>query len=307
MSQTIAPTGVSPPPSMTLARSLATGVDELSGMGPLDLYKEQMDNGNTEAKVDAMKRLPVVAFALGPAKMQSDLLPYLKEISLQQPPIEDELLLLMAKQMETFVPALLSGPNEILELVPIVERLGTIEETVVRDQAVLLMNHLCYNLQKSAPLDPAIVSQLVSMSKRLVGADWFTAKVSAAGMLPELYSLTKHADLPYLYKELCVDETPMVRRAAAKYLGKLLKALDSVDKANELVPVLQQLSRDEQDSVRMLSVASMNDVGETYCDSPDWTKEHILPLLKDASTDLSWYVPTCCVEVICSRNRKRLT
>jgi hypothetical protein len=45
------------------------------------------------------------------------------------------------------------------------------------------------------------------MAKRLVGADWFTAKVSAAGMLPELYTLTKHAGLVYLYKELCMDET----------------------------------------------------------------------------------------------------
>eukprot|EP00526_Cylindrotheca_closterium_P004863 CAMPEP_0113602988 /NCGR_PEP_ID=MMETSP0017_2-20120614/1041_1 /TAXON_ID=2856 /ORGANISM="Cylindrotheca closterium" /LENGTH=634 /DNA_ID=CAMNT_0000511355 /DNA_START=197 /DNA_END=2101 /DNA_ORIENTATION=+ /assembly_acc=CAM_ASM_000147 len=290
MSQTIAPTGVSPPPSITLARSLSTGTDELSGMGPFDLYKEQMDNGNTEAKVDAMKRLPVVAFALGSAKMQSELLPYLKTTALQQPPIEDELLVLMAKQMETFVPALLNDPKEIMELVPIVERLGSIEETVVRNQAVALMNHLCGSLIKSAPLDPALVSPLVSMSKRLVGADWFTAKVSAAGMLPELYNLTKHADLPYLYKELCVDETPMVRRAAAQHLGKLLKALGSKEKANELIPVLQQLARDEQDSVRMLAVASMADVGDVYCSSPEWTKEFILPLLKDASTDLSWRV-----------------
>ena len=106
--------------------------------------------------------------------------------------MDDELLLLMAKQIQTFVPALLSKPSQILDLLPIVERLAAVEETVVRDEAVVLMNHLCANLTKSAPLDASVVTTLVSMAKRLVGADWFTAKVSAAGMLPKLHTLTKY-------------------------------------------------------------------------------------------------------------------
>jgi serine/threonine-protein phosphatase 2A regulatory subunit A len=257
-------------------------------MGPFDLYKTQMDDGNTEAKVDGMKRLPVVAYAMGSAKTQSELLPYLQTTALKQPPIEDELLLLMAKQLETFVPALLSTPKQILELLPIVESLGTVEETVVRDQAVTLMNHLCTHLKPNAPLDAPLVSSLVSMAKRLGGADWFTAKVSCAGMLPELYALTQHADISSLYKELCVDETPMVRRAASQHIGKLMKHLGTKEKASELIPVLQQLSKDEQDSVRMLAVASMSHVGDTYSSDPEWTKEFLLPLVKDASTDMSW-------------------
>lgn len=257
-------------------------------MGPFELYKTQMDNGNTEAKVDAMKRLPVVAYALGPAKTQSELLPYLQTTALNQPPMEDELLLLMAKQMETFVPALLSTPKQILEMLPIVESLATVEETVVRDQAVALMNHLCAHLKPNAPLEAPLVSSLVSMAKRLGGADWFTAKVSCAGMLPELYALTLHADMSQLYKELCVDETPMVRRAASQHLGKLMKYLENTEKAGELVPVLQQLAKDEQDSVRMLAVASISYVGDAYSSTPEWTKEFILPLLKDAATDMSW-------------------
>ena len=296
MSLSLAPSGISPPPSITLARSIPSGVDELTNMGPFELFQTQMDDGNTEAKVDAMKRLPVVAYALGTEKTLSTLLPFLQTLSLKTPTIEDELLLLMAKQMETFVPALLSTPEQILELLPIVERLASVEETVVRDQAVNLMNHLCTHLKTSAPLDAPVVTSLVSMAKRLAGADWFTAKVSGAGMLPELYNVTQHADISYLYKELCTDDTPMVRRGAALHLGKLLKALGSKEKANDLIPVLQQLAKDEQDSVRMLAVATMSNVGDTYADSPEWTKEFILPLFKDASTDLSWYVSTsfCC-------------
>jgi len=290
MSLSISPAGISPAASLALARSIPQGVEELSSMGPFDLFQAQMETGNSEAKIDAMKRLPVVAFAMGSTSVSTDLLPYLKRVALQQPPMDDELLLLMAKQIQTFVPALLSKPLQILELLPIVERLAAVEETVVRDEAVTLMNHLCSNLTKSASLDSPVVTTLVSMAKRLVGADWFTAKVSAAGMLPELHTLTKYSELAYLFKELCMDETPMVRRAASQHLGHFLKTLGSREKASELVPVLQQLCKDDQDSVRMLAVASTANVGPLYGKTPEWTKDVFLPLLKEGSTDTSWRV-----------------
>jgi serine/threonine-protein phosphatase 2A regulatory subunit A len=284
---------VAPTPSLTLARSLPQGVDELSKMGPLDLFKSQMDSGSTEAKVDAMKRLRLVAYAMGTDAAVGSLVPYLQSLALKQPPPEDELLLLLAKQLQTFVPGLLQTPKDILTVVPILERLAAVEETVVRDEAVVGMNHLVSHLTPpgSTGTVEAFVSQsLLSMAKRLVGADWFTAKVSAAGMLPTLYHVTKHTELPNLYKELCMDETPMVRRSASLHLGDFLNKLGAKEKANDLIPVLQGLCKDEQDSVRMLAVASLAKVGDGYAKSPEWTKEFFLPILKEGSTDLSWYV-----------------
>lgn len=293
MSLNMPPAGISPASSLTLARSIPHGVDELSNMGPFELFQAQMETANAEAKVDSMKRLPVVAYAMGAKSVTSDLLPYLQEVALVQPPVDDELLLLMAKQLQTFVPNLLTKTSEILELLPIVERLAAVEETVVRDEAVVLMNHLCSNIGKlsTSPPEASVVTALVNMAKRLVGADWFTAKVSAAGILPGLYTLTKYSELSYLFKELCMDETPMVRRAAAQHLGSFIKTLGgNKDKANDLIPVLQQLCKDDQDSVRMLAVSCMASVGPQYGKSPDWTKEFFLPLLKEGSTDTSWRV-----------------
>lgn len=292
MSLSLSPAGISPATSLTLARSIPQGVDELTNMGPFDLFQTQMETGNAEAKIDAMKRLPVVAYAMGIETVSSDLLPYLQEIALMQPPMDDELLLLMAKQLQTFAPNLLSKPSQILELLPIVERLAAVEETVVRDEAVVLMDHLCMHMKASSlSLDSSLVTTLVNMTKRLVSADWFTAKVSAAGLLPEIFSLTKYSELSYLFKELCMDETPMVRRAAAKHLGHFIETLGGdKDKADDLIPVLQQLCKDDQDSVRMLAVSCMANVGSSYGKSPDWTKEFFLPLLKEGSTDTSWRV-----------------
>jgi serine/threonine-protein phosphatase 2A regulatory subunit A len=277
-----------------MVRSLPQGVDELINMGPFDLFTSQMESGSTEAKVDAMKRLGIVAYAMGKDPVVANLIPYLQGLSTKQPPPEDELLLLLAKQVQTFCPGLLYSAKDLLALVPILERLAAVEETVVRDEAVLGMNHVCQQFLTApgaqSPVEPFVSQYLVSMSKRLVSADWFTAKVSAAGMLPKVYEVTRHPEIPHLYKELCMDETPMVRRSASLYLGNLLATLggNKNEKANELMPVLQQLCKDEQDSVRMLAVASLAKVGGSYAKSPEWTKEYFLPIVKEGSTDMSW-------------------
>jgi len=262
-----------------MVRSLPQGVDELSSMGPFELFQSQLEHGSTEAKVDGMKRLSVVAYALGTEITLSSLIPYLTNVAMKQPPHEDEILLIMASQLQLLVPDLLSTNPQVLPLIPILERLSTMEETVVRDEAVKAVNHVA----------PYITdfTQLTSMVKRLVAADWFTAKVSAAGMCPKLFEVTNEDDLRFVYRDLCQDDTPMVRRAAAKNLGSFLSQL-SFEKVQELQPILEHLCGDEQDSVRLLAIASLSQIGAKF--KPDWTTQVLLPLVKQGSTDLSWRV-----------------
>ena len=266
----------SPTPSLTMVRSLPQGVDELLSMGPLDLFQSQLDHGSAEAKVDAMKRLSVVGFAMGSELAQSDLVPYLNVLAMKQPPLDDEILLIFASQMQLLVPNLLNK-GAILPLLPILERLATMEETVVREQAVKAVNHVTPFLGK-AP-------QLTAMAKRLVSADWFTPKVSAAGMCSILYQVNQDDDLRFIYRDLCQDETPMVRRAAATHLGSFMGKL-TLTQVQELQPIVEQLCNDEQDSVRLLAVASFAKMGPQF--TPEWTTLALLPLLKNASTDMSW-------------------
>lgn len=266
----------SPTPSLTMARSLPQGVDELVSMGPLELFQSQMEHGSTEAKVDAMKRLAVVAFALGPEASQSSLVPYLTSVAMKQPPHDDEILLIFASQLQLLVPNILNK-SAILPLLPILERLATMEETVVREEAVKTVNHIAPFLGKTP--------QLTNMAKSLVASDWFTPKVSAAGMCAVLYDVTQDDDLRFIYRDLCQDETPMVRRAAAIHLGSFLGKL-SLPQVQELQPIVEQLCNDEQDSVRLLAVANLSKMGPKF--TPEWTSQALLPLLKNASTDLSW-------------------
>eukprot|EP00543_Licmophora_paradoxa_P007051 CAMPEP_0202455688 /NCGR_PEP_ID=MMETSP1360-20130828/13157_1 /ASSEMBLY_ACC=CAM_ASM_000848 /TAXON_ID=515479 /ORGANISM="Licmophora paradoxa, Strain CCMP2313" /LENGTH=560 /DNA_ID=CAMNT_0049075327 /DNA_START=33 /DNA_END=1715 /DNA_ORIENTATION=+ len=228
-----------------------------------------------------MKRLSVVAFAIGIDATLNDFIPYLQKIALKHPPQEDEVLLIMGQQMQLLVPTLLKQSPHLLPLLPILERLATLEETVVRDEAVKATNHI-------APFITNEPSTLLNMTKRLVSADWFTAKVSAAGICATVYQVTKDEELRYLFRDLCQDETPMVRRAAAINLGKFLNQL-TVEGVTELKPILEALCKDPQDSVRLLAVASLKDLAPTKLD-PTWTTQVLLPILKNGSTDLSWRV-----------------
>jgi serine/threonine-protein phosphatase 2A regulatory subunit A len=272
----IATSNHTPTPSLTMVRSLPHGVDELNQMGPFELFQTQLEHGLTEAKVDAMKRLSVVAFALGLEKTQNDLLPYLTTLSMKQPPLEDEILLIFASQLQLLVPNLLHH-SAILPLLPILERLAAIEETVVRDEAVKAVNHVVPFLGPSV--------HLTNMAKRLVASDWFTSKVSAAGMCAVLYEVSRDDDLRYVYRDLCQDDAPMVRRAAAQHLGTFLGKL-SFSQVQDLQPIIEQICSDEQDSVRLLAIAGLGKMGPQF--PPEWTTQILLPILKSGSTDLSW-------------------
>jgi serine/threonine-protein phosphatase 2A regulatory subunit A len=169
------------------------------------------------------------------------------------------------------------------------ERLAAIEETVVRDQGVTVLTAVCDMVIRQKGEKTVDVAAWVGLAKRLAAADWFTAKVSACGVLAPMFSLTGDEDLLHTYKELTTDETPMVRRAAAKYLGKVLHAAGWQHK-DLVVAALPALIRDEQDSVRLLAVAALAEAGPSYGEHCQWTIQNWLPLLKDGCTDMSWYV-----------------
>lgn len=62
---------------------------------------------------------------------------------------------------------------------------------------------------------------LVPMVRKLSTGDWFTSRTSSAALYVSVYpSSASHKDeLRKLYSALAHDDTPMVRRAAAKGLG----------------------------------------------------------------------------------------
>lgn len=310
-------------PSLTLARSLNCEPDALMSMPPFDLFVAQLSSDSTEARVDAMKKLAIVGEAMGPEETLTKLIPYLTEnIANNEKDDDDEILLILAGQLALLVPGLVPG-HAAVPLLPILERLCSIEETVVRDKAVETMNKVVPLLTPGGDGSP--FGLLLATSKRLAGADWFTAKVSAAGILPATYAFWQahgkkgesdneaKRELRILFKDLSEDDTPMVRRSAAKHLGRFVEAVAGLtETANELVkngkvqpvildenkrlvtyelvPIFQALSSDEQDSVRLLAVSCAGSMGCGLAREPGVTAEVVLPVVRGGCADLSWRV-----------------
>lgn len=311
-------------PSLTLAKSLNCEPDALMSMPPFDLFVAQLSSDSTEARVDAMKKLAIVGEAMGPEATLSQLIPYLTEnIANSDKDDDDEILLILAGQLALLVPGLVPG-HAAVPLLPILERLCSIEETVVRDKAVETMNKVVPLLVpggEDGANNP--FGLLLATAKRLAGADWFTAQVSAAGILPATYAFWQahgtrgegdgeaKRELRILFKDLSEDDTPMVRRSAAKHLGRFVEAVagltdtaDDLVKSGqpqpaildenkrlvtyELVPIFQALSSDEQDSVRLLAVSCAGSVGCGLAREPGVTAEVVLPVVRGGCADLSW-------------------
>ncbi|KAF1634867.1 Serine/threonine-protein phosphatase 2A 65 kDa regulatory subunit A alpha isoform, partial [Eudyptes filholi] len=94
---------------------------------------------------------------------------------------EDEVLLALAEQLGTFT-ALVGGPEFVHCLLPPLESLATVEETVVRDKAVESLRAVSH---EHTP--PDLEGHFVPLVKRLAGGDWFTSRTSACGLFSVCY------------------------------------------------------------------------------------------------------------------------
>jgi len=94
---------------------------------------------------------------------------------------EDEVLLALAEQLGNFTP-LVGGPEFVHCLIPPLENLATVEETVVRDKAVESLRTIAEKHSTSA-----LEEYFVPMVKRLAAGDWFTSRTSACGLFSVCY------------------------------------------------------------------------------------------------------------------------
>ncbi|PIO16566.1 hypothetical protein AB205_0161090, partial [Aquarana catesbeiana] len=192
-----------------------------------------------ELRLNSIKKLSTIALALGVERTRSELLPFLTDTIYD----EDEVLLALAEQLGTFT-SLVGGPEYVHCLLPPLESLATVEETVVRDRAVESLRAISH---EHSPAD--LEAHFVPLLKRLASGDWFTSRTSACGLFSVCYprvSSTIKAELRQHFRNLCSDDTPMVRRAAASKLGEFAKVLELEYVKSEIIPMFSNLASDEQ-------------------------------------------------------------
>lgn len=83
--------------------------------------------------------------------------------------------------------------------------------------------------------------------QRLAGGEWFTARVSACGLFHIAYpsaSETLKAELRSVFSQLCQDDMPMVRRAAASNLGKFAATVEAAHLKTDIMQIFEDLTQD---------------------------------------------------------------
>lgn len=98
---------------------------------PIAILIDELKNDDIQLRLNSIRRLSTIARALGEDRTRKELIPFLSENNDD----DDEVLLAMADELGSLVPYV-GGIDYAHVLLPPLETLCTVEETVVRDKAV---------------------------------------------------------------------------------------------------------------------------------------------------------------------------
>lgn len=254
---------------------------------PINLLKDSLRNEETEIRLKALNRLISIAAALSPERARLELLPFLLEFV--ETDTEDECLLALANELgkREFV-ELIGGADHAATLLPILENLLGVEETVVRDSAVIAMKLVLSLIPASE------IAVTMAVFKRLSGGsppdNWYTSKVSLAKVASTYYPKAggSQLELRALFVELSKEETPMVRRAVAANLADLCAVVENKILVDEIIPVFKALVDDTQDSVRLIAIENLYRVAAFL--TQDQADSYLLAIIKSCVDDNSWRI-----------------
>ncbi|CAH8492575.1 unnamed protein product [Dicrocoelium dendriticum] len=249
---------------------------------PIAILIDELRNDDVQTRLASVKKLTTISLALGPERTRSELIPFLTDIIYD----EDEVLREMAQQLAEFVP-LVGGPEYVHCLLLPLEGLASAEETVVREKAIDTLRALAPSF---SPKD--LGAHFLPLVRRLATGEWFTSRTSACGLFSVIYRHSPsavRADLRQIFRQLCMDDTPMVRRAAASRLGEFARCLEADALRADILPLLPQLAQhDDQDSVRLLCVNASVEFAEVL--PPEDILSRVIPVVRGAAEDKSWRV-----------------
>lgn len=178
---------------------------------------EKLRSDDLPSRIVAASKLTTIAKALGPQRTREELLPFIAD-GIDD---DDEVLEVIAVSLGKLIPYIGTNENEsyIKCLLQPLELLLAVEETVVREkasQSVLYISSTLSNITYN--------NEYIEMLNRLANKEWYTARISACGLIPLSYSKMNN-DMQGKsignFVKLCNDDAPMVRRIASRNLGAL--------------------------------------------------------------------------------------
>lgn len=248
---------------------------------PIAVLIDELKHPTDTVRLNAMKSVKTIAIALGQERTRLELVPFLSD-SVDD---DDEILLVLAEQLGTFVP-LIGGAEYAFHLLAPLESLAVMEDPQLRSKST---SALC----AIADVMPSEhhAEHFLPLLRRLSSNDWFTSRVAACSLFPSAYPKVddaSQAEYVGLFSALCRDSTPMVRRAAAQALASFVPVVHPQTVAEHFIPLFTALASDAQDSVKLL--AADNCVAVAGCLPLEEKRRSVLPVIMTVAADSSYRV-----------------
>ncbi|KAJ7071020.1 armadillo-type protein [Mycena amicta] len=257
-------------------------MDSGEDIAPIAILMDELRSEDVQLRLNAIHSVPTIALALGPDRAREELVPFLQD-SVDD---EDEVLLALAEELGRNFEEYIGGKEHAHILLGPLENLSAVEETLVRDKAAESITKIAAVLSQAQ-----IEEYYIPLLKRLSQGEWFTSRTSSAALYPAVYAKVSPAiqdDLRKSFVALGSDDTPMVRRAAAKWLGALLVHFSPQHVVSDGLPIYRRLQSDDQDSVRLLTVEDLIALSKRL--SPAEVKEQLSKQIRQSIGDKSWRV-----------------
>jgi len=272
----------------------------------LETFKliEMLRSDEVADRFSAMGQLETIAIGLGEERTKNELIPFLTESTDD----EDDVLVAMAEHISSLIKHVGGVENYKLLLSPL-ELLLMVEETTVREKAV----ESCKIVAEMLPLK-TFQNEYTEMLEKLARKEWFTARMSACSLIAFGFSRLAPAQREknmQLFAKLCRDDVPLVRRVASHSLGIMFTnavtvlGLSSISEPEGainrlIIPLYEELARNDQDSVRLQTTENcvmfgraiteiMKKDPKSFMQQEELT-DKILPLLVSTIEDRSWRV-----------------
>jgi len=254
-------------------------VDEIA---PIAILMDELRSEDVQLRLNAIHRISTIALALGPDRAREELIPFLQD-SVDD---EDEVLLALAEELGRNFEEYIGGRDYAHILLGPLENLSAVEETLVRDKAAESITKVADALSQAQ-----IEQYYIPLVQRLSKGEWFTSRTSACALYAPVYDRVAPSiqdELRKGYGSLGSDDTPMVRRAAGKWLGSLIKKYSKAHVLSDGLAVYRRLQSDDQDSVRLLTVEDLIAIAQQL--TPPEVKEQLLKQIRQTMSDKSWRV-----------------
>jgi serine/threonine-protein phosphatase 2A regulatory subunit A len=264
---------------------------------PLAFLKKEVSDDEQHVRVQAMERLRYVAYALNTdaakraERIEKELVPFLLEVCQDRLAHGNEELRHKIG-MNLACLAFLLDKDKVACLLPICAILCSEEEGNVRDTGVLSLKYI-------SETNPKVSGEIFQILKKLVAAEWFTARLSVVHLIPHIFQVLKdeeQKECVQIYLTMCTDEAPMVKRYAAANFEQLFPVVpkdlifNAVPGAEQsLLQMYHSLATDiTQDSYRRSGIDGAVALIGVF--TPDEQRQHVLPLLQSGAEDKSWRV-----------------